>query len=60
MAASKPISIQELNDRSREIFRVIVDAYMDQGDPIGSRTISQRLTQQLSPATIRNESVISG
>ena len=54
MAVSKPISIQELNERSRDIFRVIVDAYMDQGDPIGSRTISQRLTQQLSPATIRN------
>lgn len=54
MTVSQAIGIQELNTRSREIFRVIVDAYMDQGEPIGSRTISRRLTQQLSPATIRN------
>lgn len=54
MKPSKSASIVELNDRSREIFREIVDAYMQSGEPVGSRTISRRLTQQLSPATIRN------
>ena len=44
----------ELNDRSREIFRHIVDAYVETGEPIGSRTLSRRLGMTLSPATIRN------
>src|SRR6266404_5487665 len=51
MAAS-PIS--ELNERSREIFRLIVDGYVQTGEPIGSRTLSRLLGQHLSPATIRN------
>jgi heat-inducible transcriptional repressor len=46
--------ISELNQRSREIFRAIVDAYVETGEPIGSRTISRRLGITLSPATIRN------
>ncbi|MDP4795271.1 MAG: heat-inducible transcriptional repressor HrcA, partial [Rhodospirillales bacterium] len=46
--------ISELNERSREIFRLIVEAYCDTGEPVGSRTVSRRMTQQLSPATIRN------
>jgi heat-inducible transcriptional repressor len=43
-----------LNERSREILRHIVDAYMETGEPVGSRTISRRLGMALSPATIRN------
>jgi len=46
--------IRELNERSREIFRQIVDVYLETGEPIGSRTISRRLSVSLSPATIRN------
>ncbi|NYZ17336.1 heat-inducible transcriptional repressor HrcA [Azospirillum sp. RWY-5-1] len=46
--------ISELNQRSREIFRLIVDAYVASGEPVGSRTISRRLGMALSPATIRN------
>ncbi len=46
--------IIELNARSREIFRQVVEAYMDTGEPVGSRTLSRRLTQRLSPATVRN------
>src|SRR5512135_3140076 len=46
--------IRELNERSREIFRQIVDVYLETGEPIGSRTISKRLIGALSPATIRN------
>jgi heat-inducible transcriptional repressor len=46
--------ISELNERSREIFRQIVDAYVATGEPIGSRTLSRRLGYNLSPATIRN------
>ena len=46
--------ISQLNDRSREIFRQIVDAYVETGEPVGSRTVSRRLGMGLSPATIRN------
>ncbi|MBI3514987.1 MAG: heat-inducible transcriptional repressor HrcA [Proteobacteria bacterium] len=46
--------ITELNERSREIFRHIVEAYVETGEPIGSRTLSRRLGTALSPATIRN------
>jgi heat-inducible transcriptional repressor len=46
--------ISELNERSREIFRLIVEAYVETGEPVGSRTLSRRLGSPLSPATIRN------
>ena len=46
--------IAELDQRSRDIFRHIVEGYLDTGDPLGSRSISRQLTQSLSPATIRN------
>jgi heat-inducible transcriptional repressor len=46
--------ISELNERSREIFRLIVDAYLETGEPIGSRTLSRMMSAGLSPATIRN------
>jgi len=46
--------LADLNERSREILRHIVDAYMETGEPVGSRSISRRLGMSLSPATIRN------
>jgi heat-inducible transcriptional repressor len=46
--------IKDLNERSREIFRHIIDAYVETGAPIGSRTLADRLSEQLSPASIRN------
>ncbi len=42
-----------MDRRSRDIFREIVQAYLDTGEPVGSRTISRRGVQ-LSPASIRN------
>lgn len=45
--------ITELNERSREILRLIVDAFLETGEPVGSRTLSRRMGQ-LSPASIRN------
>ena len=53
MRGRQPV-ITELNDRSREVFRHLVDAYVATGEPIGSRTLSRRLSVSLSPATIRN------
>lgn len=47
-------SIRDLNNRSLEIFRQLVDTYMETGEPVGSRTLSRRPGLDLSPATIRN------
>ncbi|MGE4219526.1 MAG: heat-inducible transcriptional repressor HrcA [Alphaproteobacteria bacterium] len=46
--------IGELNERSRTVLRLIVEAFVESGEPIGSRTISRRLGLNLSAATIRN------
>jgi heat-inducible transcriptional repressor len=46
--------IHELNQRSRDVFRHIVDAYVTSGEPVGSRTVARRLARPLSAATIRN------
>ena len=46
--------VSELNERSREVFRLIVEGYMETGEPVGSRTLARALADDLSPATIRN------
>lgn len=48
------LTVAELSNRSVEIFRELVDAYVETGEPVGSRTLSRRLKTALSPATIRN------
>jgi heat-inducible transcriptional repressor len=51
---SEICAIAELNDRSREIFRQIVETYLMTGEPVGSRNLSRILPMSLSPASIRN------
>lgn len=46
--------VSDLTDRARDIFRLVVEAYLDDGQPVGSRTIARRSTLNLSPASIRN------
>jgi heat-inducible transcriptional repressor len=48
------VSLAALNERSREIFRQIVESYLATGEPVGSRNLSRILTMPLSPASIRN------
>src|ERR1039458_1466386 len=43
-----------LNFRYQDILTAIVRAYIDTGEPVGSRTISKRRHNTLSPASIRN------
>ncbi len=47
-------TIHDLNDRAREVFRRVVDSYLQTGTPVGSRTITRDFNERLSPATIRN------
>ncbi len=54
---TKPVAdpaLQVLDLRSRDIFRRIVDSYLLDGEPVGSRNLSRMLPSSLSPATVRN------
>ena len=46
--------LSEMNDRSREVFRRVVEGYLESGDPVGSRTLTRLLSEKVSAATIRN------
>ncbi|MFP1643527.1 heat-inducible transcriptional repressor HrcA [Pontitalea aquivivens] len=46
--------LSELNERSREVFRRVVEGYIESGDPVGSRTLTRQMSEKLSAATIRN------
>jgi heat-inducible transcriptional repressor len=48
------VSLAQLDERSREIFRRIVETYLATGDPVGSRNVSRVLQTALSPASVRN------
>jgi heat-inducible transcriptional repressor len=48
------VSLAQLNERSREIFRQIVESYLATGEPLGSRNLSRLITTPLSPASVRN------
>lgn len=50
----KQASLSALDQRSRDIFRKLVDTYLETGEPVGSRTISRVLPSSLSPASVRN------
>lgn len=48
------VSITELTERAREIFRRVVEGYIDNGQPVGSKTLAADGTLNLSPASIRS------
>jgi heat-inducible transcriptional repressor len=47
-------SITELSVRARDVFRLVVENYLESGEPVGSRTIARFGRLNLSPASIRN------
>jgi len=46
--------LSEMNERSREVFRRVVEGYLESGGPVGSRTLTRAMTEKVSAATIRN------
>jgi heat-inducible transcriptional repressor len=50
--ASPPLT--ELTDRARDIFRLVVEGYLDSGQPVGSKTLAGDSGLNLSPASIRS------
>jgi heat-inducible transcriptional repressor len=53
-AAEAALGLRQLNERSREIFKRIVESYLATGEPVGSRNLSRALPMTLSPASVRN------
>ncbi len=49
--------MNELNERTRQILRLVIDAYVETGEPVGSKLISQKPGMALSSATIRHAMV---
>ena len=47
-------NIPEPSERAQRILRILVEHYIQEGSPVGSRTLSKRSGLELSPATIRN------
>ena len=45
---------EDMNTRSREVFRRVVEGYFENGEPMGSRTLTRTLTEKVSAATVRN------
>jgi len=50
----KPSSIQQISQRAQRLLKLLVNRYIRDGQPIGSRTLSKDTELDLSPATIRN------
>src|SRR6201995_3621719 len=53
LTAARGPSLTQLDERARDIFRRVVETYLETGEPVGSRTLS-RPRGALSPASIRN------
>lgn len=49
-----PQLLEDMNDRSREVFRRVVEGYLQSGQPVGSRTLTRDMSEKVSAATIRN------
>ena len=43
-----------LDTRGQDVFRALVETYLDQGEPVGSRTLARSISESISAATIRN------
>ena len=43
-----------LDDRNRDILKLIIRSYVTSGEPVGSRTLAKSMDWRFSPATIRN------
>lgn len=54
LAAEAAAGLRQLNERSREIFKRVVETYLETGEPVGSRNLSRALPMTLSPASVRN------
>lgn len=47
-------TLNQMNERSREVFRRVVEGYLATGEPMGSRSLTRTMSEKVSAATIRN------
>jgi heat-inducible transcriptional repressor len=48
------VAIGELNERAQQLLKTLIECYIQDGQPVGSRTLARHSELDLSPATIRN------
>ncbi|WP_073126822.1 MULTISPECIES: heat-inducible transcriptional repressor HrcA [Palleronia] len=53
-ASERHDMMAQMNDRTREVFRRVVEGYLETGSPVGSRSLTRDMTEKVSAATIRN------
>ena len=51
---SSDSALNNLNERSQQLFKVLVEQYINNGQPVASKTLSNDEKINLSPATVRN------
>lgn len=54
MTRNKAVNLGAVNDRALHFLKVLVERYIREGQPVGSRTLAKDAGLDLSPATIRN------
>ncbi|MGB0904117.1 MAG: heat-inducible transcriptional repressor HrcA, partial [Mangrovicoccus sp.] len=52
--AEDSMTFEDMNDRTREVFRRVVESYLLTGEPVGSRSLTRTMAEKVSAATIRN------
>ena len=54
MSPRKALSPKEISNRAQLFLKILVERYIREGQPVGSRTLAKDVGMDLSPATIRN------
>ena len=54
MPARKAVNQSSVNERAQHFLKVLIERYIKDGEPVGSRTLARDAGMDLSPATIRN------
>ena len=54
MAEKKALSENAIGERAQHFLKVLIERYIKDGQPVGSRTLAEDAGTGLSPATIRN------
>lgn len=54
MSARRAVNQSSVNERAQHFLKVLIERYIKDGEPVGSRTLAKDARTDLSPATIRN------
>ncbi len=54
MPAKRAVNQSSVNERAQHFLKVLIERYIRDGEPVGSRTLAKDAGMDLSPATIRN------